>query len=268
MLADRAVRLGLVVAASLAIAACGSSAKTSPDAIAGDLRPTISDVGVKYDLLADGVPVYPDAAADAGVAVPDAGPEAPSASRDGVSPEPGTDAAFVGLDGVGREPGTDAAFVSLDDVGRESAAVTVDGGPEGNPPRKDADLDGGVRDVGQDGGDAAILYKDGGGMDSGLAPLIITDPDETFFGGTLFTITNASTVSSGNLTATLTGQDASHFTIASNTCKGSLPPGEKCEVNVDLNHRECGGAYTVELSVVAEEFPGQVFTAQSMGLCV
>jgi hypothetical protein len=252
MLADRAVRLGLVVAASLAIAACGSSAKTSPDAIAGDLRPTISDVGVKHDLLADGVPVYPDAAADAGVAVPDAGPEAPSASRDGVSPE----------------PGTDAAFVSLDDVGRESAAVTVDGGPEGNPFRKDADLDGGAPDVGQDGGDAAILYKDGGGMDSGLAPLIITDPDETFFGGTLFTITNASTVSSGNLTATLTGQDASHFTIASNTCKGSLPPGGKCEVNVDLNHRECGGAYTVELSVVAEEFPGQVFTAQSMGLCV
>ena len=85
MVADNAKRFGLIIAATLAIAACGGSAlRTGKTKDSGAGSP---DFGSERDSLSDSSVVFRDAAADAGIAIADATPERPDLGRDSAGPE-------------------------------------------------------------------------------------------------------------------------------------------------------------------------------------
>ena len=238
MLAENVGRLSLLIAAALAITACGSSTNKAIDANTGDSGPILPDMELERDLPADGLSVYQDAAADAGVDATDAA---------AVSPD-------IGHDGAGLE----------------TTLLAKDAGPDGDFFRKEAATDGVARDVAADGGsDGSIPDMDGGGVDSGpAASLVISPENASFFGDTVFTVINVSSVSTGAINVTITGSDVSHFEIASNSCNEALPPGGECQVTVGLRHYECLGEYHGSLSVVAAGFPGEEFTAPFVGFCI
>jgi hypothetical protein len=76
MLADSARRFGLVIAATLAVTACGGSTNKPVDA--QDTGTTFPDLGAERDLPADDNPISTDGVADAGAVTAEIGPETSS----------------------------------------------------------------------------------------------------------------------------------------------------------------------------------------------
>ena len=263
MLADNAGRFGLVVAATLAITACGSSTKRAVDA--RDSGTHSPDLGLKGDLRADSNPVYEDAADDAGVVTADASPDTPAL---------GLDSARLDITTINDDVGTDLPILGLDSAGRDSAIINEDAGLDGNIVRKDTAVDGvALAGAVDSGGDGSILNLDGGGADSGGAASLTIRPTQADFGivwplpskPIVFTVTNVGSAPSGTFTATISTD--SWFRITSNTCDKPLPAGQSCQVAVvfDDPGLQGLGSRTGILTIVADGIPGGRFTAPLSG---
>ena len=108
MSADNMRSLGLLLAASFAITACGgSSLKTSKTKDSGTTSP---DLVPERDLPSDGNPVSKDVVVDVRVATADANPDAPVLVPDSASPDTsligsdlGPDSPVLGRDGAGPD---------------------------------------------------------------------------------------------------------------------------------------------------------------------
>ncbi len=131
MVAGTAKRIGLVIASTLAVAACGgSSLRTSKANDSGTGSP---DLGVQGDLAADHNPVYKDAAADVAVVIPDAGAAADAGV---VAIEPRPDAPLVDRDSASPDTTLIEKDAAKEAAGKKDAAA-----------KKDASLDGGGASV-------------------------------------------------------------------------------------------------------------------------
>ena len=260
MLADDTSRLGLVIAAALAILGCGSSPKQGIDAHDGGTAAT--DLGAKGDWSADNNPRDDDAAADAGTVVADVAdvvPEAPLLDRDSAGSDTAINAADAGADTP--LPNGDSAGPDITDIG-------VDAGLDGNTVPQDSAVDGSAQDVAADarGGDA-IVGVDGGSVDAGRAALLTISPTDARLYQTatcVFTVSNVGSAASGTFTVTITGQ-ATYFEITSNSCQGPLPAGEECQVVVRFNMPPTSLRQTASLNIEAEGFPDGKFVAQLLG---
>ena len=247
MLTDNARRFGIVVTASLAFAACGSSTKRGIDAKDSAMRS--SDMGAVLDIPTDNNLVFKDAAVDAGLMIPDSGLDTPLLGRDSAS----LDATIIGTD------------AGLDDLVEED---TTTGGFA---------LDGGVDRAGVDSAyGGPTVGQDGGGIDSGGTALLTINPKNGDFGVVyptptppiVFTVSNVGSATSGTFTVTISGTTVavSYYKISSNSCDKALPAGERCQVGVTfVAPGGAGGPYVASLNIVAEGSPGGRFTIQLSG---
>jgi hypothetical protein len=242
-----ASRFGLVLTASVVLAACGSSTKTGIDA--KDSARTSSDEGPVLDLPTDNNLVQGDAALDAGIVTSDAALDTPLIGRDSAS----LDTTIIGID------------ASLDNPVQNDAAA--DGFA----------LDGGVDSAGVDSGyDGATAGQDGGWMDSGGTASLTINPKNGDFGivyptptpPLVFTVSNVGSAPSGTFTVTISGNaiSVSYYRISSNSCDKPLPAGESCQLGVMfIAPGGAGGPYVASLNIAAEGIPGGRFTVQLSG---
>ena len=247
MLTDNARRFSLVVAASLVLAACGSSTKRGIDA--KDSATRASDTGPALDMPTDDHVVSKDAALDAGLVISDTGLDTPLLGRDSASP----DTTIIGID------------AGVDNLVQEDTAA--DGFA----------LDGGVDSAGVDSGyGGPTVGQDGGRIDSGGTALLTINPKNGDFGVAyptptppiVFTVSNVGSATSGTFAVTISGTAVavSYYKISSNSCDRPLPVGESCQVGVTfIAPGGAGGPYVASLNIVAEGSPGGRFTIQLSG---
>jgi hypothetical protein len=235
---------GLVIATTLAIAACGRS--KGLQATPRDAGAAAPDLAPARDLPAD--PGAADAeliadASDVPVGGPDTGPDAATVSGS----EAGRDLAVDGRDSSGRDGiGTDGdAGSETPGLGDDGARVEVlpiklDTGLDETLVRMDAD----TGDVARDGtaerrGDGSTPSYDGSSVDGGGVPSLTVSPmDPPMILGlgvpsdpVVFTVTNVGSEVSGAITMTLASYSR-YFKLTNNSCNQPLPPGAICQVSV------------------------------------
>src|SRR5215471_860019 len=67
----------------------------------------------------------------------------------------------------------------------------------------------------------------------------------------IFTVTNTGSVSTGTITAALSGADSTNFLVTANTCTGNLGPGATCNLTVNFSPATPLGGKTATLSARA-----------------